>query len=46
MGVLLALAWTILALTFLHLKAKAYGKRRLFSRAAGDPAQGAFYAVT
>ena len=36
LGVLLGLAWTILALTFLHLKAKAYGKRRLFSKAAGD----------
>lgn len=45
-GVLLALAWSILALAVLRLKAKAYGKRRLYAKAAGDPAQGAVYAFT
>jgi hypothetical protein len=46
LGVLLASAWTILALTFLHLQAKAYGRRRMYSKPAGDPAQGAVYAFT
>lgn len=44
--VLLAAAWAILALIFLHLKAKSYGKRTLYSKAAGDPAQGVLYAFT
>jgi hypothetical protein len=44
--VLLAAAWAILALAFLHLKAKGYGKRTLFSKPSGDPAQGVLYAFT
>ena len=46
LGVLLALAWAILAFAFLLLLAKAYGKRRMYSKAAGDPVQGARYAFT
>jgi hypothetical protein len=45
-SVLLAGAWTILALAFLHLKAKLYGKRTLYSTPAGDSAQGVLYAFT
>lgn len=46
LGALLAGAWTVLVLTFLHLDAKAYGKRTLHSKPAGDPAKGALYAFT
>lgn len=46
LGVLLAGAWAILALVFLHLNAKAYGKRTLYSKPAGDSAQGVIYAFT
>jgi len=46
LGVLLALAWAAGAMAFLYLKAKAYGKRRLYSKPAGDPGQGAVYAFT
>lgn len=44
--VLVAGAWAVLALAFLHLNAKGYGKRTLFSRPAGDSAKGVFYAFT
>ena len=44
--VLLAAAWAILALAFLHRQAKGYGKRILFSIPSGDPAQGVLYAFT
>jgi hypothetical protein len=46
LGVLLAAAWAILALVFLHLKAKSYGKRTLYSKPAGDPTKGVIYAFT
>ena len=46
LGVLLSAAWAILALAFLHMGAKAYGKRKLFSKPAGDPFQGVLYAFT
>jgi hypothetical protein len=45
-SVLLAGAWTILALAYLHSKAKRYGKRTLYSAPAGDPAEGVLYAFT
>ena len=44
--VLLAALWAILAMVVLHRKAKSYGKRTLFAKPAGDPAQGALYAFT
>lgn len=44
--VLLAAAWAILALAFLHLGAKGYGKRTLFSVPSGDPVKGVIYAFT
>ena len=37
LGVLLAAAWAVLAVAFLHLRAKAYGQRTLYSKPAGDP---------
>ena len=46
LGVLLAAAWTVLALAFLHMKAKSYGKRTLYSRQAQDPGPGIVYAFT
>jgi hypothetical protein len=46
LGVLLSMTWAALALVFLHVGAKAYGKRTLFSKPAGDPAKGAAYAFT
>lgn len=46
LAVLLALAWAILALTALHLKAKSYGKATLHAKPAGDPGRGARYAFT
>ena len=46
LGVLLAAAWAVLALVFLHLKAKSYGKRTLYSKPAGDPVKGVIYAFT
>ncbi len=45
-GVLLAAAWAVLALVFLHARVKAYGKRQLFSKPAGDPSKGVIYAFT
>jgi hypothetical protein len=45
-GVVLAGVWTIVALTFLLLKVRRYGKRTLYARAAGDPAKGVIYAFT
>lgn len=44
--VLLAAVWAILALVFLRLNAKSYGKRTLYSKPAGDPAKGVLYAFT
>ena len=46
LGVLLAAAWSVLALVSMYLKAKAYGQRKLYSKPAGDPAAGVFYAFT
>jgi hypothetical protein len=46
LGVLLAIAWAVLTMTFLHLKAKSYGIRKLYSKPAGDPAKGVVYAFT
>ena len=46
LGVLLAAAWTVLALAFLYLKAKSYGKRTLYSKPAQDPRPGIVYAFT
>jgi nitrate reductase gamma subunit len=44
--VLLAGVWAVLALAFLHLKAKGYGQRTLHSVPSGDPAKGVVYAFT
>ena len=44
--VLLSGAWAVLALALLYLNVKGYGKRTLFSKAAGDPAKGVVYAFT
>ena len=44
LGVLLAAVWTVAALIFLRRKVKAYGRRTLYSRPAGDPRQGIRYA--
>jgi len=46
LGVLFALAWAVTALVFLRLKVKAYGRRPLFAKPAGDPAVGVRYAFT
>jgi len=46
LGVLFALAWAVTALVFLRLKVKAYGRRPLFAKPAGDPAAGVRYAFT
>lgn len=45
-GILLAAAWTILALVSLHRRMASYGKRTLYSKPAGDPAAGIRYAFT
>lgn len=45
-AVLLALAWAVLALAWLHRRAKAFGQRKLFSRPAFEPAAGVRYAFT
>jgi len=42
--VLLAAVWAVAALGFLRRKVKAYGKRTLFSKPAGDARQGIRYA--
>jgi nitrate reductase gamma subunit len=44
--VLLALVWAFLALVRLYAGVKGYGKRDLYARPAGDPAQGVRYAFT
>ena len=44
LGVLLAAVWAVAAMIFLHRKVKAYGKRTLFSKPAGDAGQGIRYA--
>jgi hypothetical protein len=44
-----AAAWTVLALLFLYFRAKSYGKRKLFAKAAGGAnsvRRGAIYAFT
>jgi hypothetical protein len=46
LAVLLSAAWAILALSFLYVSAKVYGKRHLHAKAAGDPSKGVFYAFT
>ena len=46
LGILLAAAWTILALVSLHRRMTSYGKRSLYSKPAGDPAAGVRYAFT
>ena len=46
LAVLFALAWAVTALVFLRLKVKAYGRRPLFAKPAGDPAVGVRYAFT
>jgi len=45
-GVLICLAWDALALVGLQRRAKAFGKRRLYAKPAGDPVRGALYAFT
>lgn len=44
--VLFAGAWAVLALAFLHLKAKGYGQRKLLSAPAGEPSEGVAYVFT
>lgn len=48
MGILVLIAggWALLALTLLHLNARGYGRRTLFSNPAGDAAKGVVYAFT
>ena len=46
LGVLLAAAWAVLAIAFQRAGARAYGRRQLFSKSAGDPAKGVVYAFT
>ena len=46
LGVLLAGAWCTAALALESRRAKAFGTRRLFAPAAGDPKAGALYAFT
>jgi len=46
MVVVLALAWVVLAMARQYAKAKAYGKRTLYAKPAGDPAEGVRYAFT
>jgi hypothetical protein len=43
-GVLGAALWCLLALVWEFLRARAFGKRRYFSKPAGDPAAGVRYA--
>jgi hypothetical protein len=43
-AVLLAAAWAVLALTVTYRRAKAFGRRKSFSKPAGDPAAGVRYA--
>ena len=45
-GVMLCLAWAVLALASLRRRAKAFGARRLYAKPAGDPGRGARYAFT
>jgi len=45
-AVLLALAWAVLVLAWMHSRAKAFGQRKLYSKPAGDPAAGVRYAFT
>ena len=44
LAVLLAAGWTVLAMAGLAWRARGYGRRRLFSKPAGDPRQGVRYA--
>lgn len=44
--VLLSGVWAVLALARLCLNVKGYGKRILYSKAAGDPGKGVAYAFT
>ena len=46
LGVLLALAWAILALGSMHRKAKAFGPASTFAKPAGDFRRGVRYAFT
>jgi len=46
LGVLLAGVWAVLALAFQYKGAKAYGRRQLHARPAGDPIKGVRYAFT
>lgn len=39
-------SWAVAALIFQHLQVKAFGKRVLFAKPAGDPTRGAVYAFT
>ena len=44
--VLLSAAWSVLSLALMYGGVKAFGKRQLFARPAGDPSRGVAYAFT